>query len=69
MVSPGQKLFVSANGAATPVEIALPYTLGMWEATQPVQVALVKGKNTLVFTRNDPGRGMSVKNFTLTPVK
>jgi len=69
MVSPGQKLFVSANGAATSVEIALPYTLGMWEATQPVQLTLVKGKNTLLLTRNDPGRGMSVKNFKLTPVK
>jgi len=69
LVSPAQKLFVAANGAATPVEIALPYTLGMWEVTQPVKLTLVKGKNTLLLTRNDPGRGMSLKQLTLKLAK
>jgi hypothetical protein len=68
-VSPDQRLLVSANEAKEPIDIAAPYTIGKWDKTPPVEVALVKGKNVLRFTRNEPVKGMAIKDFTLTPVK
>jgi hypothetical protein len=41
----------------------------MWEETKPVEIALVNGKNRLHFTRNTPNHGLTIKHFTLTPVK
>jgi len=52
-----------------PVEIAVPYTIGMWQPTQPVKISLVNGKNVLHFTLQDGSRGVAIKDFTLTPVK
>jgi hypothetical protein len=68
-VSPDQQLLVAANGAPEPVAITAPYTIGKWEQTQPVEVLLAKGQNLLRFTRPEPVRGMTIKEFTLTPVK
>jgi hypothetical protein len=69
-VSPGQILLVAANAAQAPVEIAVPFTVGMWDNTPPVEVALVKGKNVLHFSRGGANiRGLTLKDFTLTPVK
>jgi hypothetical protein len=64
-----QHLQVAANGAAEPTDIALPFTVGMWDKTQPVEVSLVKGRNVLRFSRNEPVKGLTIKDFTLTPVK
>jgi hypothetical protein len=50
-------------------DIAMPHTIGMREETKPVEIALVKGKNILHFTRNIPNYGLTIKHFTLTPVK
>ena len=68
-VSPDQHLLVAVNDAKEAVDLATPYTIGKWEQTQPVAVALVQGKNVLRFTRPEPVKGMSIKQFTLTPVK
>jgi len=68
-VSPNQHLLVAANDAKEPLDIALPYTLGMWGQTPPVEVTLAKGKNVLKFTRNEPARGLTIKQFTLKPTK
>jgi hypothetical protein len=68
-VQSDQKLLLKANDAKEPVEIAVPYTVGRWEQTQPVEIALVKGQNVLRFTRPAPSRGVTFKEFTLTPVK
>jgi hypothetical protein len=68
-VSPNQHLLVAANDAKESVDIALPYTIGLWEQTPPVNVALAKGRNVLHFTRNEPARGLTIKQFTLKPVK
>jgi hypothetical protein len=68
-VSPDQRLKVAANGSGDAQEIPLPYTIGKWENTKPVEVALAAGKNVLRFTRDEPVRGISIKDFTLTPVK
>lgn len=62
-----QQLQVSANGAPQPIEIAVPFTIGMWGTTPPVTVTLVKGQNILRFTRQEPVKGLTVRDFTLTP--
>ena len=62
---PNQKLFAIPNGG-TAVEIALPYTIGLWGKTTPVEVELKAGSNTLKF--HGPARA-TFKQFTLTPVK
>ena len=64
-----QHLQVAANGAAEPTDMALPFTVGMWEKTAPVEVNLVKGRNVLRFSRTEPVKGLTIKDFTLTPVK
>ena len=64
-----QHLLVTANGAEKPTGIALPFTVGMWDKTQPVMVPLVKGRNVLRFSRNEPVKGLTIKDFTLRPVK
>jgi len=64
-----QHLLVAVNGAKTPTEIALPFTVGMWDTTQPVMVSLVKGRNVLRFSRSEPVKGLTIKDFTLKPVK
>lgn len=66
-VSPAIQLTV--NDSQTPLEMPLPYTIGKWEQTPPVKVTLAAGKNTLRFTRPTGSRGVSIKDFTLTPVK
>ena len=71
MVTPSwkQHLLVAVNGAREPIDIALPHTVGMWDKTAPVEVALVKGRNVLRFSRNEPVKGLTIKDFTLTSVK
>jgi len=64
-----QELLLTPNDAKTPIDIAVPYTIGRWAGTKPVEIALVKGKNVLRFTRNIPNYGLAIKDFTLTPVK
>jgi len=68
-VQEGQKFLVTANDAQVPVEIAVPYTIGMWQQTQPVEISLVNGKNVLHFTLQDGSRGVTIKDITLTPVR
>ena len=68
-VQEGQKFLLTANDAKAPVEIAVPYTIGMWQQTQPVEISLVNGKNVLHFALQDGSRGVTIKDFTLTPVK
>lgn len=65
-----QHLFVSVNGAKDLIDIALPFTVGMWETTKPVEVDLVKGKNVLTFSREHENvKGISIRDFTLTLVQ
>jgi len=68
-VQEGQRFRVLANNAKEPVDIAVPYTVGMWQQTLPVELSLVSGKNVLHFTLQDGSRGVTIKDFTLTPVK
>jgi hypothetical protein len=61
----GQRLFATANGGAA-VEMALPYTIGLWDKAAPVEVELKAGQNVLKF--HGPAR-VTIKGFTLTPVQ
>ncbi|KPK47045.1 MAG: hypothetical protein AMK72_08935 [Planctomycetes bacterium SM23_25] len=63
-----QHLLVAVNDAKEPIDIALPFTVGMWDKTQPVMVSLVKGRNVLRFSRNEPVKGLTIKEFTLKPL-
>lgn len=65
----GQKFLFAVNDAKQPVEIAVPYTIGMWQQTRPVEISLVKGQNVLNFAVQDGGRGVTLKDFTLSAVK
>jgi len=67
--SADQHLLVAANDAKEPTDIAVPFTVGMWDKTQPVEVTLVKGRNVLRFSRNEPVKGLTIKDFTLKPLK
>jgi len=53
-VNRDQSLQLTLNGRDKPIDVPLPYTIGMWQDTQPVIIPLVKGKNTLSFTRSVP---------------
>ncbi len=65
-----QHLLVAVNGAEKPVNIALPFTVGMWDETEPVEVTLVKGRNVLCFSReHERLKGVTIKDFTLRPLK
>jgi len=67
--SADQHLLVAANDAKEPTDVAVPFTVGMWDKTQPIEVLLVKGQNVLRFSRNEPVKGLTIKDFTLRPVK
>lgn len=61
--NPNQKLFATANGGPA-VAIALPYTIGLWGKTPPVEVELQAGRNVLTF--HGPARA-TFDQFTLRP--
>jgi hypothetical protein len=65
----GQKFEFAANHTNPAIEIAVPYTVGIWQQTRPVEIALVKGQNILNFDLLQGSRAVTVKDFTLTPVK
>ena len=62
-----QSMSVSANESDA-VEIDLPFTVGMWDQTKPVTVELKEGENVLTFTRDGDVMGVSIRDFTLSPV-
>jgi len=61
--TPNQKLFATPNGGPA-VEMALPYTIGLWGQTSPIDIQLKAGANVLKF--HGPARA-TFKHFTLTP--
>ncbi len=61
--SADQHLLVAANDAKEPTDIAVPFTVGMWDKTPPVEVSLVKGRNVLRFSRDRAGQGIDHQGF------
>ena len=68
--APKQHLFLKVNDATDRIDFQLPYTIGMWGEIEPVEIELSQGKNTLSFHRSHYfQRGVTIRDFTLTPVK
>lgn len=69
--SPNQHLHVGANGSGEPVDIEVPFTVGVWGSTPAVTLNLVQGKNVLRFSHSATGepKGVSIKDLTLKPAK
>ncbi len=65
----GQKFLFSANDGKSPVELAVPYTVGLWQQSKPVEIPLTKGHNILNFELLQGSRDVTIKEFTLTPLK
>lgn len=77
-----QSLQFTLNNSGTMTDLPLPYTIGEWCESKPVTVSLVKGKNTLSFTRRVPEEygkhvwtrsgpeygGVSIRAFTLQKI-
>ncbi len=68
-VNMNQQLLLTVNSAQSVVDIPVPYTIGMWGKTEPVEITLREGANTLSFTLPKANYGVTIKDFTLTPVK
>jgi len=65
-----QKLCVSANGGKSESTMTMPFTLGKWQESKPITLALKKGENRLQFLRRGPPQyGVAIKSFSLTPVR
>ena len=62
-----QALKLVVNGKGPPVDLPLPFTVGMWENSEAVEIELVQGANVLRFTREGTVKGVSIRDFTLTP--
>lgn len=65
----GQKVQFAANDAKASAEIAVPYTIGKWQQAKLGELSLVSGKNMFRFTLQTGSRGVTIKEFILTPVK
>jgi chemotaxis protein histidine kinase CheA len=65
----GQKFRFSVNDVGQSIDSAVPYTIGLWQQTRPVEVVLTKGRNTIGFEIEKDSRGVTIKDFNLTPVK
>jgi len=50
-------------------KIEIPFTLGEWMETKPVAMDLKEGRNRLQITLEAPNKGISIKEFKLTPVE
>ena len=61
------QLQLTANHAKDSITMVIPYTIGLWQKTEPVEVTMVQGENTLCFSKS--ANSFSLKEFTLTPVK
>ncbi len=63
-----QSFEVTVNGDTT-VRMPLPHTVGLWQATEPVEIDLNNGRNVLEFKRDYEGRGagISISEFVLVP--
>ena len=64
-----QRIKVSANEGGE-IAMKMPFTEGVWQNSQPVEITLVKGENVLNFWRDEPPqKGVAIKEFTLIPIQ
>jgi hypothetical protein len=57
------------DNLVTVASIVIPYTVGMWGLTDPVEIELGCGTNILTFTRETPNFGLTMKELILTLCK
>jgi formylglycine-generating enzyme required for sulfatase activity len=63
-----QRLNAATNDDTSEIVIEMPFTLGQWQTTTPVNLSLKKGDNKLRFWRDKPPQyGVAIKSFTLKP--
>lgn len=65
-VQKGQIFRISANDAAA-TESPVPYTLGSWQRSTPVQLDLPAGANIIHLGLKEGSRGVTIKEIILTP--
>jgi hypothetical protein len=65
----GQKFQFAVNDAKQPIELAVPYTIGLWQQTKPLEITLNRGQNVLHFALEEGSKPVAVKEFTISPVK
>ena len=64
-----QRIKVSANEGQE-IAMKMPFTEGVWQNSQPIEITLVKGENVLNFWRDEPPqKGVAIKEFVLTPLE
>jgi predicted nucleic acid-binding Zn-ribbon protein len=68
-VQDGQKFRFEGGESKAPLEVAVPYTIGKWQQTPPVELALANGKNVIRVALQEGSRGVTVKDFVLSPAK
>ncbi len=73
-VKPPENMVVAVNHGKVGVNMIVPWTAGSWHETQPVEVTLARGRNTLTFDKGKCGAysakfiyALSIKRFVLTP--
>jgi hypothetical protein len=59
-------LAFALNDATETAAMPLPYTTGMWQISDPIDVTLLEGQNTFRFSK--PTTSLTIKDFMLTPV-
>lgn len=67
-VAPKQVAILRLN-RRTLLDIPLPYTKGLWQETEPLEVELKEGRNSIMLTTRAPNRGITIKEFQLQLVK
>jgi formylglycine-generating enzyme required for sulfatase activity len=53
----------------TLLDVDIPYTKADWMDSAPVELDLEEGRNRIGYTHYTPNKGVSIKHFTLKPVK
>ncbi|MBT7069186.1 MAG: formylglycine-generating enzyme family protein, partial [Verrucomicrobia bacterium] len=53
----------------TYLDFDIPYTSADWMDTAPIELDLKEGRNRIGYTHYTPNKGVSIKHFTLKPVK
>jgi len=67
-VQTGQQFIISAQRKGDSHEIDVPYTLGMWEHTEPLELDLKQGRSTISLELKEGSRGVTIKELQLKPV-
>jgi hypothetical protein len=59
---------IRSDESSKEVSVNMPYTMGMWEETEPVVVVLGNTKMTLIVTRTRKQSAIGVKDIKLVPL-